>query len=98
MDLPDKEILVNFVRACSLLVCRIIDNNVLTEAHARLLQVARLVEENYGPEFITPNIHLSLYITECYRDYSLLYSFWYYSFERMNGVLGEISYQLLLNY
>ena len=98
LDLPDKEILVNFVRACSLLVCRIIDNNVLTEAHARLLQVARLVEENYGSEFITPNIHLLLHITECCRDYGPVYLFWCYSFERMNGVLGEISYQLLLNY
>ena len=26
LDLPDREILVNFVRACSLLVCQIIDN------------------------------------------------------------------------
>ena len=98
LDLPDREILVNFVRACLLLVCRIIDNSILTEAHARLLQVARLVEENYGPEFITPNIHLSLHITECCRDYGPLYSFWCYSFERMNGVLGKISYRLLLNY
>ncbi|CAI2197953.1 3695_t:CDS:1, partial [Funneliformis geosporum] len=73
--------------ACSLLVCRIIDNNILTEAYARLLQVALLVEENYGPEFITPNIYLLLHITECCCDYVPLYSFWYYSFERMNGVL-----------
>ncbi|CAI2200914.1 3703_t:CDS:1, partial [Funneliformis geosporum] len=59
----------NFVRACSLLVCRIIDNNILTKAHVQLLQVALLVKKNYGPEFIIPNIHLSLYITECCCDY-----------------------------
>jgi hypothetical protein len=88
----DQEILNNFVRACSLLVCRIIDDNVLNEAHYRLLSVARLIEENYGPELITSNIHLSLHLVECCRDYGPLYSFWCYSFERMNGVLGEILY------
>ncbi|CAB4412569.1 unnamed protein product [Rhizophagus irregularis] len=30
----------------------------------RLLTVARLVEDNYGQEMITPNIHLSLHIAE----------------------------------
>jgi hypothetical protein len=86
----DREILNNFIRACSLLVCRIIDDDVLNEAHSRLLSVARLIEENYGPDVITPNIHLSLHLAECCRDYGPLYSFWCYSFERMNGVLGEI--------
>lgn len=95
LDYSDREILANFVRACSLLVCRIIDNNALSEAHARLLQVARLVEEHYGQEMITPNIHLSLHIAECCRDYGPLYSFWCYSFERMNGILGKSLYRLL---
>jgi hypothetical protein len=86
---PDRKILANFVRACYLLLSRIIKNNVLIEAQSRLLEVARLIEENYGPETITPNIHLSLHITECCRDYGPLYSFWCYSFERMNGILGK---------
>ena len=85
----DRKILNNFVGACSLLVCRIIDDNVLNEAHLRLLSVALLIEENYGQEAITPNIHLSLHLVECCRDYGPLYSFWCYSFERMNGVLGS---------
>ena len=77
----DQKILAYFVRACSLLVSRIIDNNALDEAHSRLLQVARLIEEHYGPEVITPNIHLSLHLVECCRDYGPLYSYWCYSFE-----------------
>jgi len=89
LDDADREILGNFVRACSLLVCRIIDNNALREAHDRLLSMARLIEENYGPEFITPNIHLSLHISECCNDYGPVYTFWCYSFERMNGILGK---------
>ena len=75
------------------------DTNALDEAHDRLLKVARLIEENYGKEMITPNIHLSLHIVECYRDYGPLYTFWCYSFERMNGILGEcmlIFYQICM--
>ena len=86
----DRKILANFIRACSLLVSRIIDNNALDEAQSRLLRVAKLIEEHYGPEVITPNIHLSLHIVECCRDYGPLYSFWCYSFERMNGILGKL--------
>jgi hypothetical protein len=96
---PDRKILSNFVRACVLLVSRIMDTNALDEAHDRLLKVARLIEENYGKEMITPNIHLSLHIVECCRDYGPLYTFWCYSFERMNGILGEcmlIFYQICM--
>jgi len=89
LDDNDRKILANFVRACTLLVCRIINIDILREAHYRLLKVAKLIEENYGPERITPNIHLSLHIADCCNDYGPLYSFWCYSFERMNGVLGK---------
>ena len=91
----DWKILANFVKAYSLLTCRIIDNNMLSQAHDRLLQVAKLIEENYGPESITPNIHLSLHITDCCKDYGPLYSFWCYSFERMNGLLGKLLIMLI---
>jgi len=95
---PDRKILGNFVRACSLLVCRIIDVNILNEAHERLLKVATLIEENYGPERITPNLHLCLHIADCCRDYGPLYSFWCFSFERMNGILGRLLLCRLFNY
>ena len=84
--ISDQEILGNFIRTCSLLMCRIIDNNIITEAHERF---AMLVEEHYGSEKITPNLHLCLHIKECCQDYGPLCSFWCFSFERMNGVLGK---------
>jgi len=96
LDEGDRKILANFVRACFLLVPRIINNDALNEAHIRLLSVAKLIEAHYGPEFITPNIHLSLHITQCCRDYGPLCSFWCFSFERMNGILGEFLMQLFL--
>ncbi|PKY34287.1 hypothetical protein RhiirB3_453864 [Rhizophagus irregularis] len=69
--------------------------DLLDEADRKILAnfvraLARLIEENYGQEKITPNIHLSLHIVECYQDYRPLYSFWCYSFERMNSVLGSL--------
>ena len=85
----DRKILTNFVKACFLLTTRIIDDSALDEAHSQLLTVTRLVEDNYGPEMITPNIHLFLHLTECCRDYSPMYAFWCYSFERMNGILSK---------
>ena len=89
LDEADQQILIHFVMACFLLTACIIEDSALDEAHSRLLTVARLVEDNYGPEMITPNFHLSLHLTECCRDYGPLYAFWCYSFKRMNGVLGK---------
>ena len=82
--------MANFVRACIILTARVFEKNALNEAHSLLLTVARLIEENYGPEMITPNIYLSLHLTDCCRDYGPLYSFWCFSFERMNGMLGKL--------
>ena len=50
----------------------------------------KLIEENYGRNKITPNLHLSLHLCECSFDYGLLYTFWCFSFERMNGMLGIV--------
>ena len=59
LDEADQQILTHFVMACFLLTDRIIEDSALDEAHSRLLTVAHLVEDNYGPEMITPNFHLS---------------------------------------
>lgn len=48
----------------------------------------KLIEQKYGQEKISPNLHLCLHICECALDYGPLSSFWCYSFERMNGILG----------
>jgi hypothetical protein len=88
----DREILSYFVRACNILVCRIISESGLKEAHECLLSMVRLVEQHYRPEKISPNMHLCLHICECVFDYGPVYSFWCYSFERMNGLLGNNNY------
>ena len=40
----DRKILSYFVRACNILVCRIISKSGLNEAHRRLLSMVKLVE------------------------------------------------------
>jgi hypothetical protein len=89
LDNGDRAIIFHFVRACNLLVSRIVRQTCLDEAHYRLLTMAQLIEEHYGSAFISPNIHLSLHIKQCCLDYGPPYAYWCYSFERMNGFLGS---------
>ncbi|GET57088.1 hypothetical protein GLOIN_2v1786147 [Rhizophagus irregularis DAOM 181602=DAOM 197198] len=85
----DQKILVNFVRICSISVSRIVEVDFMKEAHQRLINLVKLIEENYGRDKITPNLHLSLHLCECSLDYGPLYTFWCFSFESMNGMLGS---------
>src|SRR5205807_1200335 len=65
----DRKILSYFVRACNILVCRIISKSGLNEAYQCLLSMVKLVEKQYGQKKITPNMHLCLHICECTLDY-----------------------------
>ena len=85
----DRKILTYFVSVCKILVKRIVEVDEMGEAHSALIEIIKLIEENYGEGKITPNLHLSLHLCECAHDYGPLYSFWYFSFERMNGILGK---------
>ena len=88
----DRKILTHFVRICSILVSRIIETDMMQEAHRRLIKIIKLIELQYGRNKITPNLHLSLHLCECCCDFGPLYAFWCFSFERMNGILGKIQY------
>jgi hypothetical protein len=92
MDLlpdQDKEILAYFVRACSILVCRIVEKKDVTRAHRYLLGVAKAIEGEYGAKKVSPNVHLSLHLAKCTFDYGPPYAYWCFPFERMNGMLGN---------
>jgi hypothetical protein len=88
LDQEDRKILIHFSQACSILVRRIVTSENLDAAHDHLIELLRLIETNYGKDSITPNLHLSLHLNECCKDFGPLYSFWCFSFERMNGILG----------
>jgi len=89
LDDNDRYILATFVRACRLLVCRILPKSHLEEVQTLLVSLVKKIERVYGKGKITPNLHLSLHLTQCCFDYGPLYSFWCYSYERMNGLLGN---------
>ncbi|GBC06285.1 hypothetical protein RclHR1_06740001, partial [Rhizophagus clarus] len=86
----DRKILTYFVRVCTILVRRIVKINDMKEAHELLVKIIKLIEKHYGEGKIMPNLHLSLHLYKCSYDYKPLYSFWCFSFERMNGILGSL--------
>ena len=85
----DKKIFTHFVKIYLILVSWIVESELVLEAHRRLIEIAKLIEVNHGHNKITPNIHLSLHLYDCSFDYGPLYAFWCFSFERMNGILGN---------
>ncbi|RHZ90207.1 hypothetical protein Glove_4g13 [Diversispora epigaea] len=62
----------------------------LDEIYKKIVDVVMLIEKKYGRNIITPNLHLSLYLSACSHDFGPLYAFWYFSFERINGILGSL--------
>ena len=45
-------------------------------------------ESLYSAKYLTPNIHFHLHLLECIEDFGPVYSFWLFTFERLNGLLG----------
>lgn len=88
LDHVDRRILAYFVRACKILTSQALQKSELDEAFTKLVSMNKLVEQKYGQGKISPNLHLCLHICECALDYGPLSSFWCFSFERMNGILG----------
>ena len=68
-----------FVSACQI-YCMIL---------RKLGNIFRSAEQLYGSKFLTLNMHLHLHLSDCYKDYGPCYSFWLFSFERYNGILGR---------
>lgn len=76
------------------LACRIVCQHSLTVeqialADALLLAFCKGVEHLYGKPVITPNMHMHCHLREVLLDYGPVYSFWCFSYERYNGILGS---------
>ena len=71
----DRKILIRFVKICMILVGRIVQSNLIDEAHQKLVEIVKIIEQNYGRDMITPNLHLSLHLGECAKDFGPLYAF-----------------------
>ena len=87
-----RPLIEKFLRICTILVSRIMEVDLLNEAHQILIELVKLIEEKYGRDKITPNLHLSLHLCEYAIDFGPLYAFGCFSFERMNGILGKFTF------
>ena len=80
-----------FVLACYYLCNGVISKDDLIVADNFLMKFCISFENLYGNERVTHNMHLHGHLVSCVRQYGPLYSFWLFSFERYNGILGNIS-------
>lgn len=78
-----------FVKACYLICRRSITSSQIQLAHELLMEFYGQVVTLYGNAWCTPNLHLHGHLKECIEDYGPVYSFWLFSFERFNAVLGS---------
>ena len=85
-----KECFRKFVFACQYICKRIISENDITIAHGLLIQFFKDFEILYVKEKVTSNMHLHLHLKDFLLDFGPIYSFWLFSFERYNEMLGNL--------
>ena len=81
----------SFVLACKYLWRANISIIDLQRADFLLLKFCREFQHFYGKTSITPNMHLHCHLKEISQDHGPVYSFWCFSFERYNGIMGSIT-------
>ena len=79
-----------FVLACRYLCKSTISFVDLQKADLLLLKFCKQFEKLYGKKAITPNMHLHCHLKDIIIDHGPVYSFWCFSFERYNGIMGNI--------
>ena len=76
----------HFVLACKLLGKKILTDDDIELKDRHLLEFCKKFERLYGKDLVTLNMHL---LKEILLHYGPFHSFWCFSFERFNGVLGS---------
>lgn len=79
----------HFVLACRLLCQKSISQLNLQLADALLMQFCSKVEQLFGAHAITPNMHMHGHLREVIQDFGPSHTFWLFSYERFNGILGN---------
>ena len=79
----------HFVLACRLICQHTLTLEQVTLIDAFLLRFCKRTEQLYGPSVITPNMHMHCHLRDILLDYGPVYSFWCFSYERYNGILGN---------
>lgn len=79
----------SFVIACRLLCKNSLERNDVHLADALLMNFCTKIERLFGARAVTPNMHMHGHLREVIEDYGPLHSFWLFSYERFNGILGK---------
>ncbi|KAL3858312.1 hypothetical protein ACJMK2_012906 [Sinanodonta woodiana] len=79
-----------FVLACKNLCTRTMKKSNVKLAQKLLLSFCERFEKLYGEDRVTPNMHMHAHLDQCINDFGPIYSFWLFSFERENGILGSM--------
>ena len=90
VPVPDIKCLRKFGLACQYLSRHIISKRDVTVADTLLQQFCLSCENLYGEDRVAPSMHLHCHLKECIFDFGPIYSFWLFSFERYNGILGSL--------
>ena len=70
-------------------VCLAITKEESLETDQKLTRFCVMFEALCGKEKCTPNMHHHGHLKDCILDYGPVFSFWCFSFERYNGIMGD---------
>ena len=79
-----------FVQACRIFSRQFLSSSDIVQADAYILKYCKKMQLLYGESSITPNMHMHCHLKDILSDYGPVQSYWLFSFERMNGVLGQM--------
>lgn len=90
--IPDKHFkcFQSFVLACKYLCKATVTALDLQRADLLVLKFCKQFEKLYGKEAVTPNMHLHCHLKDIILDHGPFHSFWCFSFERYNGIMGSV--------
>ena len=79
-----------FVRSCHKLLKPTISIQEKDDAHNLLVLLVQKLTELFGKEHVTHNMHMHLHLKNCLKEFGPVYSFWWFSFELYNEILGSL--------
>ena len=91
LNAADLECWRHFVLGCRLLCQCTLTKPQLRLGDCLIMQFCQKIEQLYGKDEITVNMHLHAHLKSCIEDYGPLHGFWVYAFERYNGILESVS-------
>lgn len=89
LPVRDLNVWSMFVKGCILICRRAVTMEQAAEAHEFFKCFCINFTELYGSLHCVPNMHLMLHLYDCIAEYGSIYSFWCFSFERYNGIMGN---------